>query len=330
MSRLSLLLIFTFHLCAAPRSEFIYETAPYPSCHASTIVETSPGEFLAAWFGGSREGADDVAIWAARSVAGKWSEPYELAREANVPTWNPVLFYSPDKTLWFYYKFGKSPDTWTGARRSSKDNGRTWSDVERLPAGLLGPIKDKPLVLANGTILSGTSFESYQSWASWVERSVDNGKTWTKHGPILYRDAGKGSIQPTIVPLKSGGVRMYVRTSGPALIYYADSQDDGRTWTELKSLDLPNPNSGIDALALKDGRILLVYNHTPKGRTPLNLAVSADGEHFHSFLALETGPGEFSYPAIIQSADGNVHITYTWNRKKIRHVELPLDDVPLR
>lgn len=315
-------------LLAAPKVEFIYESAPFPSCHASTVVETAPGELLAAWFGGGREAAPDVAIWGARKVNGEWSRPFELAREPDVATFNPVLFYSADKTLWLYYKFGPKPDRWTGARLSSHDRGKTWSAVEHLPAGILGPIKDKPLVLPNGHIVSGTSVESYQAWASWVERSEDNGSTWTKHGPVLVAGQAYGSIQPAIVPLGANQLRMFVRTARAGRIYFADSRDEGRTWTDLHPTTLPNPNSGIDAVALRDGRILLVYNHTEKGRSPLNMAVSADGEHWNSFLALETDPGEFSYPAVIQSAGGNVHVTYTWNRKKIKHVEVPIAEIP--
>lgn len=337
-------------LTAAPRAEFIYEEAPFPSCHASTIVETQPGEFLAAWFGGSAEGRPDVAIWAARKAAGKWSAPFELAREPHIAAYNPVLFFSRNGVLWFYYKFGPSPSSWTAARRASRDRGLTWSPVEHLPAGLYGPIKDKPLVLPDGTIVSGTSVESYHSWACWVERSTDNGRTWTRHGPIAATPAGprahtanaplppvpgveewnrtSGIIQPAIVPL-AGRLRMFVRsTRDIGRICYADSRDAGVTWTQAQPTSLPNPNSGIDAVALRDGRILLVYNHSENGRTPLNLAVSRDGDHWKMFLALESDPGEYSYPAIIQSADGNVHVTYTWNRRKIRHVEVPLAEVP--
>jgi predicted neuraminidase len=81
-------------------------------------------------------------------------------------------------------------------------------------------------------------------------------------------------------------------------------------------------------VALRDGRVALVYNHTSKGRTPLNLAVSADGEHFRMFQTLEDQPGEYSYPALIQGSEGDLHITYTWNRKRIRYVRVPLADVP--
>ena len=324
-----LLLISAITLSATPTSEFIYESAPFPSCHASTIVETAPGEFLTAWFGGTDEGKPDVAIWSSRKSKGQWSPPTEIAREPNIPTFNPVLFFSADKTLWMYYKFGPSPAQWTGARRSSRDSGQTWSPAEHLAAGILGPIKNKPLLLADGTIISGTSVESYQAWASWVERSTDNGNTWTRHGPIVFPGEPQGTIQPAIVSLGSGRLRMFVRST-PRIgrICASDSTDGGITWTDLKATDLPNPNSGIDAVTLKDGRILLVYNHTAKGRYPLNLAVSRDGGRWNSFLALETGPGEFSYPAIIQGTDGSIHVTYTWNRKKIRHVQVSLSSVP--
>ncbi len=318
---------------AAPKAQYIYESAPYPKCHASTIVETkTKGELFAAWFGGSDEGNKDVAIWGSIRPAGssQWSVPVELVREPNTPTWNPVLFHDKTGTLWLYYKYGTSPSQWTGGRLSSTDGGRTWSKPEHLPAGIYGPIKNKPLVLpGSGIIVSGTSVESYQAWTSWVERSTDNGNTWTKHGPIEYPGEIYASIQPAMVQLPGNkGLRMYVRTT-PRLgkVAYSDSKDEGKTWTPLQLLDLPNPNSGIDATHLKDGRIVLIYNHTPKGRSPLNVGISTDGTAFRQALELETERGEFSYPAVIQTSDGHVHITYTWNRKKIRHVELTLEDL---
>jgi predicted neuraminidase len=310
------------------QQEFVYERAPFPECHASTIVETGPKEFLAAWFGGSKEGAKDVAIWGARLKDGAWSAPVELAREKNASTYNPVLFHAKNKTLWLYYKMGLSPDTWNGVRMSSLDGGRTWSEKEYLPAGLYGPIKNKPLLLADGTIVSGTSVESDYAWSAWVERSVDLGNTWTKHGPVVYPDAPRGVIQPAIVPLP-GRLRMYLRaTAAIGFIAYSDSKDGGRTWSGAKITNLPNPNSGIDAVGLKDGRVVMIYNHTAKGRTPLNLAVSRDGDKWSEPIALETEPGEYSYPAIIQAADGSLHATWTWRRKKVKHAVIPLSALP--
>jgi len=323
------LLCFSAILAAAAESESIFDTAPFASCHASTIVETKPGIFLAAWFGGDGEGKPNVAIWAARLENGRWSEPFELAREPNIATFNPVLFYAKDRTLWMYYKFGAHPTKWTAGRISSKDDGRTWSPPEHLPAGIYGPIKNKPLVLSDGTIVSGTSVESYKAWTPWVERSVDNGNTWSKHGPIVYPGDVHAAIQPTIVPLPGGRLRMFVRTTTHiGKIAMSDSRDGGRTWSPLTLTELPNPNSGIDAVGLKDGRVVLAYNHSTSGRTPLNLAVSADGVHWKMFKTLETEPGSFAYPAIIQAQDAAVHVTYTWNRKRIKHVTVPLADIP--
>jgi predicted neuraminidase len=323
------------HAQTPAAKEFIYTEAPFPSAHASTLVELNNGDVLAAWFGGAHENASDVAIWASRRTAGKWSAPFEVVREPNVATWNPVLFHTADGRLWLYYKFGPNVRSWTGARLFSTDEGKTWSAPEHLPAGLLGPIKDKPLVLPNGTIVSGTSVESYTSWAVWIDRSTDNGKTWTKFGPITVSPASQpsapdgkehvsGIIQPAIVSLGKDHLRLYARsTLDIGRICAANSFDNGVTWTQAHTLDLPNPNSGIDAVGLRDGRVVLIYNNSTRDRTPLNLAVSTDGEHFTNFLTLEDSPGEFSYPAIIQGKNGDLLMTWTWNRKRIRFARVP-------
>jgi len=341
-----------------PSGKFIFEpgSTSFPSSHASTVVELKNGDLMAAWFGGTHERAPDVAIWGSRCVGGVWSAPVELEREKDVPSWNPVLFHTKDGRLWLYYKVGPSPGEWSARRMFSEDEGQTWSKAEQLPAGLLGPIRAKPLVLPDGTIVSGTSFEAYKTWAAWVERSRDDGKSWAKIGPITIsaavdeaeppaadpasgspgsqaRDKGPrktvGIIQPSIVSLSGHHLRMYARSQTIASkIAVADSMDDGLTWTQARFLDLPNNNSGIDAVTLKDSRVVLIFNNTTRGRSPLNLAVSRDGEHFHIFATLEDAVGEFSYPAIIQATNGDLLMTYTWNRKTIKFVRLPMRDIP--
>ena len=323
--------------CTQAPGEYVADPSPTRSCHASTIVELKDGSLLSAWFGGKDEGAPDVAIWSVRREHGRWQKPVELAREPNVATYNPVLFHSADGVLWLYYKFGPNPTTWSAARRFSHDEGQSWSPVEHLPAGLYGPIRAKPLVLPDGVILSGTSVESYHSWASWIERSTDNGQTWTKHGPITVppspsdgNDKGRhGIIQPVVVPIEGKHYRLYARaTKDIGRICAADSFDGGLTWTSAHPTSFPNPNSGIDALRLKDGRFVMIYNDSSMLRTPLNLAVSKDGETWRNVATLENAPGEYSYPALIQLASGDLVMTYTWNRKKIRFVQLQLDRVP--
>lgn len=332
-------------LCSssAQTHEYIFRDAPFPSAHASSIVELKGGDFLTAWFGGTAEGQPDVAIWLSRRSAGHWSVPAEAARMPGVPCWNPVLFHSGDGRLWLYFKFGPTFTSWTAARRFSDDEGKSWSTVERLPAGLLGPIRAKPLLLPDGVLISGSSVESYASWAAWIERSADNGKTWTTTGPITLPSLEAsteplqppseaksiGIIQPTVIMISSQHLRLYARSSKEiGRICAADSYDAGRTWTAARPLDLPNPNAGIDAVRLHDGRIVLIYNDTASGRSPLNLAVSKDGEHFTNFATLENQPGEFSYPALIEGSDGSLHMTYTYNRKTIAYVEFPISSIP--
>jgi predicted neuraminidase len=355
---LLLMLAFVTHaLGQGPATELIFQPGrtPFASAHASTIVELKNGSLMAAWFGGTDEGNSDVAIWSSRASSGQppaWSPPEELTREPGVPCWNPVLFHTKDGRLWLYYKVGPSPDTWTAARKHSDDEGKTWSPAEHLPAGLIGPVRAKPLVLPDGTIVSGSSTESYRSWAAWIERSTDGGKTWVRIGPIIpsadaikaKADMGSnpsrvpgsqewnqttGIIQPSVVSLGGRHLRFYARsTTNIARIVVADSFDDGITWNGARPLDLPNPNSGIDAVALTDGRVVLVFNNTTTGRTPLNLAVSHDGEHFSIFATLEDRPGEYSYPDVIQGKNGDLYITYTWNRKSIAFRRVPLGLIP--
>ena len=306
------------------------------SAHASTVVELHDGELMAAWFAGSEEGAADVAIRAARCVGGAWENSFELVRERGTPTWNPVLFYTHDGRLWLYYKYGTNPRMWCGARMFSTDDGRSWSRPEHLPAGLYGPIRAKPLVMDDGVIVSGTSVEAYRSWAVWIERSEDRGRSWAKIGPITVPqppggddeapgsndwDVTDGIIQPSIVSLGGDRLRLYARaTARTGHVCVADSYDAGRTWTQARPINVPNPNSGIDAVALLDGRIALVYNHTRDSRSPLNLALSDDGEHFNMVAVLEDEPGaEFSYPNVIQGRDGALHMTWTWKRRCIRY-----------
>lgn len=324
----------TFSSAAQPgivSSEFIYESAPFPSCHASTIAQT-PSGLVAAWFGGTREGHADVGIWLSRHDGKSWSAPAEVANgiespEKRYPCWNPVLFRPKDGPLMLFYKVGPSPSKWWGMLITSTDDGRTWGKPDRLPEGILGPIKNKPAQLADGTILCPTSSE-HAGWRVHFERTPDLGKTWTKTEPI---NDGKaiGAIQPSIL-FMPGGQLMALGRSRQGKLWQSFSADQGRTWSEMKLTALPNPNAGTDAVTLKDGRHVLVYNHTPKGRTPLNVAISADGQTWQAALVLEHEPGEYSYPAVIQSADGLLHITYTWKRQRVKHVVVDVSKVELK
>jgi predicted neuraminidase len=316
-------------LTAVTQSEFIFETAPFASAHASTVVETKDG-LVSAWFGGTREGAADVGIWLSRREHDRWTPPIEVATGVQAdgtrhPCWNPVLFEQPGQPLMLFYKVGPSPQTWWGMVKTSGDAGRTWSEARRLPDGILGPIKNKPVRLADGTIVAGSSTESTDRPSVWrvhFERSTDGGLTWTSVSPRPSPDTPSiDAIQPSILVHPRGVLQAIGRTRSQR-VFETWSTDGGRTWTPIALTALPNPNSGIDAITLRDGRHLIVYNHTTRGRSPLNVAVSRDGKTWNAPLVLESEPGEYSYPAVIQSADGRVHITYTWRRQRVKHVVL--------
>ncbi len=304
-------------------SEFIYEQAPFPSCHASTLAETKAG-LVAAWFGGSAEGNPDVGIWVSRHDGQRWSAPVEVAdgiqeEGACQPCWNPVLFQPKRGPLLLFYKVGPSPSRWWGMLMTSDDGGINWSKPRRLPEGILGPIKDKPVELPDGSLLCPSSTE-HAGWRIHLERTSDLGRTWTKTKPL---NDGKafGAIQPTILVHPRNRLQLLCR-SRQRRITECWSGNRGRTWGPMTATPLPNPNSGIDAVTLKDGRHLLVYNPTNSGRTPLAVAISRDGKCWETLAVLENGPGEYSYPACIQTSDGRVHITYTWKRQRIKHVVL--------
>lgn len=302
---------------------FIFDKAPFPSCHASTIVECAPGVFMSAWFGGKEEGAKDVKIWSSRYDGGAWSKPEILGEEPGQPCWNPVLFRSSSTALILWYKAGPSPMTWTAFVRRSTDNGRSWTKPEPLPAGLLGPVRAKPIQRADGTILAGTSVESHRAWASWLERSTDDGKSWKRFGPIAVPGHPYGIIQPTLFEKSAGVLVALCRSRGLGVICRADSTDGGQTWSPAVKTDLPNPGAGIDVVRLPRGPLFLLYNHAKLLRFPLNLARSNDdGTSWKMVKTIEDQPGEFSYPAIIHGSDGHLHMTYTWNRTHIKYVKV--------
>lgn len=311
------------------------EDIPTPECHAST-VEVSNGTVITSWFGGTKEKNKDVGIWVSRKIDGSWSTPIEVVNGVQedgtrYACWNPVLYKPKGQPLYLFYKVGPSPREWWGLYMTSEDDGKTWTEPVKLPEGILGPIKNQPIQLDDGTILSPSSNETKSGiWTIHLEKSVDNGTSWKKTEPL--NDPKKfGAIQPAILNYGNGKLQLLSRTENE-VITQNWSDDYGKTWSEMTATSLPNPNSGIDAVTLKDGRQLLVYNPTAKNwgdRVPLGLALSTDGKNWKRVLDLEPirettdrEDEEYSYPTVIQAADDTVHLVYTWNRKTVKYVTL--------
>lgn len=320
------------------RSELIFglDDRPTPQCHASTIIETDQG-LLAAWFAGTHEKHRDVGIWTSSNTDGTWSVPVEVADGVQndtlrYPCWNPVLFQPQGGHLMLFYKVGPSPSEWWGMVKTSADHGHSWSDAQKLGhsqhGDLLGPIKNQPLQLSDGTIISPTSmeFETLENedyWRVYFEISRDNGRTW-RATDFINDGVEFDAIQPSILIHPEGMLQILCRTR-QGVISQSWSGDGGVTWSKMTVTGLPNPNAGTDALTLKDGRHLLVYNHTtsggdfPRGRNMLNLAISDDGLEWKPALTLEKQEGEYSYPTVIQDSQGLIHITYTYRRQSVKH-----------
>ncbi|MGE4586475.1 MAG: exo-alpha-sialidase [Mangrovibacterium sp.] len=312
--------------------QFLYEEDVYPSCHAGTLAETPEG-LVAAWFGGTRERHPDVTIRFSRLVKGNWTKSIEVANGVindtlRYPTWNPVLYQIPGGDLLLFYKVGPKPSEWWGMLKRSSDNGRSWTEAETLPRGYIGPVKNKPVLLKDGRLICPSSTEGGRGWQVHFEITPDYGKSWEKVGPI-NNPSTYSIIQPSVLTYSDGRMQILCRSRNSVLVT-SWSADEGRSWSLPQASGLPNNNSGTDAVTLKDGRQLVVYNHvkTPTGaskgyRTPLNVAVSEDGKHWLAALVLEDSEiSQYSYPAVITSADGMVHIIYTWRRKRMKYVKV--------
>jgi predicted neuraminidase len=309
--------------------EFVADPSPTPQCHAATIAE-SHGHLVAAWFGGEYERHSGVGIWLALRDSGRWSVPAEIAvgtgkNGARFPCWNPVLFQPSHGPLMLFYKVGPSPSTWWGMLMTSSDGGRTWDHEQRLPDGIIGPVKNKPVECPEGTIVCPSSTEDH-GWQVKCEMTVDGGRSWSASSP-LNDTVTIQAIQPAFVRRGGEGILAFGRTKQERM-FVMRSSDCGTSWSPMNLSSLRNPNSGLDAVGLQDGRIVVVYNDAPgsaerweAGRHVLAMAISDEGEQWRRVLILENEPGrEFSYPSVLQTSDGLIHIVYTWKRTKIAHV----------
>ena len=335
---------------------YLFKDAPFKSCHASTIAETDNGDLVVACFGGSYEGCEDVCIWVTRLPKGDftWTEPVIAADgilndSVRKACYNPVLQQMPNGELWLFFKIGSCVADWTGWLTKSCDGGKTWSPREPLPEGFLGPVKNKPLLLGD-RLLCPSSTEK-DGWRIHFEILDLTTNEWHKVGPVkaakalTTMDKGKRHarpqeimcIQPTLLQMDDGSLKALCRTKN-GRIATTTSHDGGETWSEVTLTDLPNNNSGIDAVTLKDGRHVLVYNPVSVKagkemgpRTPLAIAVSNDGEHWYKITEMgETSDpdGEISYPAIIQGANGHLYFTDTRLRQDIFFMEFTLKETP--
>ncbi|MCU4166695.1 sialidase family protein, partial [Carboxylicivirga caseinilyticus] len=312
------------------RSGFIFGTCPTDACHAATIEEISHNRLIAAWFGGSYEGAKDVGIYLAKFNGIKWLQPQCLINPPiidgdTLPCWNPVLFKSQSDRLYLFYKVGKNPREWFGAMITSEDEGDSWSDPEYLPDGIYGPIRNKPIELTPGIILCGSSTEGIEEDIWRVHNETYNEATESWEVIEVPNPKELDVIQPTFIPHKNDQVQMLCRSRHNKIVS-SWSEDNGTSWSPLDTLDVANSNSGIDAIAIDQNLFLMVNNPLKQGpdwfygRNVLDVEYSFDGINWNHLFDLENKEkGQFSYPAIIQTSDKTIHVLYTYNREGIKH-----------
>lgn len=327
------------------------------SAHSSTICSLPSGDLLAVWYGGSREGAADVALFTSRLPAGgaSWTPPVRTMDRATAQqeldrvvkkVGNAVVFPDQSGLLWMVY-VSVSVGGWSGSTlnvRTSHDEGHTWGESERLTLNpffnLSSLVRNKPIFASDGRIGLPVYHEMAAKFPQmlWLTPGTDGR---VEDYRMRNVSSETGLIQPTLVPLDNDRVLMLLRDRRPGRsVHSAYSGDNGWTWSEAGPTGLPNPDAAVDALRLRDGRILLAYNHAERGRENLRIAVSADeGRTWRSGATIEeAAKQEYSYPNLVEDQRGRIHLTYTWRRERIRHVAFnvawldarPLAHLPLR
>ena len=318
--------------------EFIDPNFSQPSVHVASLCELADGGLGASWYGGTREGASDVAVFFSRrnsGPSGAWTQPVPLINRKNAQqeTWrfvrkvgNPLLFSDPDGTMGLLY-VSIAVGGWSGSSlnvKLSHDGGSTWTASRRL--GL------SPFFNMSELVKSAVTPMSDGSWAVPIYHEA-----FAKYPEVLWLRADKDAVtatktrifsagtafQPTLVASSEKEGFVLCRTASSVReAFESHTMDAGRTWSAPKPTGLPNPDSGVAAIRLQNGRILVAFNDSRSNRSTLRLAVSENGAppYQRVFTVAEEREAEFSYPFLLATRDGLIHLAYTWKRTGIKHV----------
>lgn len=307
-------------------SELIFETIPgAPAHHSPAITEAPNGDLLAVWYGGSYESSDDQTLFLARRRKGvrTWETPLALVRDSAQPPGNAVIFTGAGRVWIIWARMEASRPLrrgggWHPVRlmyRISSDNGANWSADQPVDTNVQALPRNPPVRSASGGLLLPLGGSDHGKLASFFLHSSDGGLTWRRSA-----GAALGGGQPALVERQDGSLLMLMR-SDPRVLS-SESRDGGQTWNATVRTALRCPNSGVSLTRLANGNLVTVFNDSESDRTPLSVARSLDGGRtWEKPLVLEANPGEYSYPYVIQTVDGQIHITYTFRRYSIRHVE---------
>ncbi|KAK3270516.1 hypothetical protein CYMTET_21091 [Cymbomonas tetramitiformis] len=329
--------------------------------HAASLIELPSGALLMAWFSGTEgEAGVVVAVSSLPRDARQWTMPRVVSSAPQRSNQNPVLFHDAERDVVVLMHTSQEAGRGQGTSRvvwlTSRDSGASWTPPAAHPSF---PLEDGPFlkgkILIGGPNAVGNSSEVSTEWllpmyytptsgglashycAMW--RSDDHGATWKNESLMSWK--GQFLAQPTVVRLHDGSLRAFFRDRKGAWIYWSDSTDDGRTWPEKhRRSKLPNNQSGIQAILLASGNLLMAFNNMKCGhdrchRHPVSLALSEDegltwshvrdiefGGSHDDVMPLRTPPRyqRYSYPTLIQTRDQLIHVAFSYRKKAIKHV----------
>lgn len=254
--------------------------SPCVQNHAANLAFLADGTLTCVWFGGTMEGMGDISIYMSRLATGSdtWSQPEKMSDDPQKSEQNPLVFTAPDGDVWLIFTSQTSgnQDGAVVKRRISADGGRIFGPVEIL-CDHPGTFVRQPIIV-NGR----------GDWLLPVFRCIgEPGQRWTGDADtaavLISRDAGTswdmidlpgsvGAVHMNIVPRRDGRMVAFFRNRFAAQILCSHSTDEGITWSAPVETGLPNNNSSIQAIALQDGRIAIIYNHS-------NALTSSDRRH---------------------------------------------------
>ena len=305
-------------------------TGPYK--HPAAIAELSNGDLYIVWYGGQGEYAASTSVWGTRLRRGatRWTDPKAIAKDPLRSVGNGVVWQAADGAVWLFYVV-RHGETWSDSRiqgKISRDLGETWSDafvVSEQPGVM---VRGRPHALPGGDFLlpvyqeTGHDPEVVGAASTSLFLRFDAARrTFTPSAPIRSRN---GNIQPAVAALDDGRLVAYCRRGGgygpgtQGYIVRAESGDGGRTWSEGRDSQFPNPNAAVDFLRLASGKLLLVFNDSMVDRTPLTVALSKDNDRTWPVRRnLAEGPYDYAYPYAIQTRDGLIHVVYTSHQRTV-------------
>ena len=300
--------------------------------HPASMTELANGDLYLVYYGGSGEYARETAVFGSRLKKGttNWTPPTPIARDPFRSVGNGVIWEAPDGLVWLFYvvRFG---ETWSTSRvqcKVSSDHAATWSDASMLALDEGMMVRNRPIVLSTGGYLLPLYHETGHDTemvgpdsTSLFLRFNRATKSWSTTAPIR---SPKGNIQPAVVQLDEQHLIAYCRRGGDydpktkGYIVRSESHDGGKTWSEGKDSQFPNPNAAVELIKLRSGRLLLIYNESMNRRTPLTAAVSSDKDRTWPIRRnICEGDNDFGYPSAFQARDGLIHLVFTSDRRTV-------------